>query len=83
MLLYSRVSQNTGTCSGVGLGINVDQKWKNCIKPYTLVNDIITLVTFKINRGSLCVVDVYGPENGKEEESDLLYAEFQKQLHNM
>ena len=44
---------------------------ENLIKPYTTVNDTIIVLRVKINR-SLSVIGVHDPENGKEEESDLL-----------
>ena len=53
-----------------GVGTMVDQELESCIKSANLVCDRITVVRFKINRGSLSVIGVHALDNGKEEESD-------------
>lgn len=64
-----------------GVGILIDEKWKRKIESYVYINERIVIVRFKIDRGHLCVIGVYAPEEGRREDTEIFYEELQKQVN--
>lgn len=78
-LIYSGVEQTQRAVGGVG--ILIDEKWKRKIESYVYINERIVIVRFKIDRGHLCVIGVYAPEEGRREDTEIFYEELQKQVN--
>ncbi|KAJ4431193.1 hypothetical protein ANN_19790 [Periplaneta americana] len=78
-LIYSGVEQTQRAVGGVG--ILIDEKWKRKIESYVYINERIVIVRFKIDRGHLCVIGLYAPEEGRREDTEIFYEELQKQVN--
>ena len=73
-MIYSGVTQN----ARAGVAILMNMKWKDKIHSYEWLNERITTVRFKIDRGYLTLICVYAPDDGRLEESREFYKTLQK-----
>jgi exonuclease III len=78
-MIYSGVPRNRRAYCGVALLI--DKEWKTKIRSYIFINEGTVIARFKINRGHLTVIGVCAPEEGKTEDTEILYEELQKQIN--
>jgi hypothetical protein len=78
-MLYSGFSQETRAQSRIALII--DHKCTSRITNYSFVNNRVTSVRLKTNRGHITIIGIYVPEEGREEETRRLY-DYKKKLTN-
>ena len=71
ILLYSGVPTNKRAAAGIAIMIKA--KFKKRIHSYVFVNEIILQLRYKLQRGCLTLLAVYGPEEGETEQTEEFY----------
>ena len=78
VLLYSGILTNKREAAGIAIMIKA--KFKKRIHSYMFVNERILQLKYKLQRGYLTLLAVYGPEEGKTEQTEEFYETLQDQL---
>jgi exonuclease III len=78
VLLYSGFNRNKRAAAGIG--ILVQQKWKNKTDSYSFVNKRILTLRYKTIRGYMTTLGVYAPQEGKTDETTQFYWDLQSEI---
>ena len=75
-MIYCGVPTNQWGSSGVAIAIRKD--WKQKIQDYTWISDRIIETRIKVLNRNFTIVGVYGPVEGKEQDTEEFYRELKK-----
>jgi len=78
IVLYSGVQINKRAAAGIA--IMTKTKFKKRILNYMFVNERILQLRYKLQRGYLTLLAVYGPEEGKSEQTEEFHDTLQDQI---
>jgi len=75
VMIYCGVPANQWASSGVVIAVRKD--WKHKIQDYTWISDRIIETKIKVLNRNCTIVEVYGPVEGKEQDTQEFYRELQ------
>ena len=78
LMIYCGVPTNQWASSGVAIAIRKD--WKHKIQDYTWISDRIIETRIKVLNRNFTIVGVYAPVEGKEQDTEEFYREFQQSI---